>query len=114
MSSSPPHYLIPKQHGPGKANKDHKETPSRLMTLPRTDSPSVSFENRRDETKLLSPNSGVDRVGMNNQNKRQSKQKPQPLQKNPSESRAENNGREGIATEKSTRAIDDCLIITSR
>ncbi|KAG2302799.1 hypothetical protein Bca52824_031450 [Brassica carinata] len=111
MSSSPPHYLIPKQHGPGKANKDHKETPSRLMTLPRTDSPSVSFENRRDETKLLSPNSGVDRVGMNNQNKRQSKQKPQPLQKNGEA--AENNGREGIAAEKSTRAIGG-LIITSR
>lgn len=84
------------------------------MTLPRTDSPSALFENRRDETKLLSPNSGVDRVGMNIHNMSLSKQKPQSLQKNPSESRAENIGREGIASRKSTRAIDDCLIITSR
>ncbi|KAL0891068.1 hypothetical protein Bca101_015051 [Brassica carinata] len=60
------HHIIPYGNsGPGKANKNHKQTPSRLMTILRTDSPSASFENQRDETKLKGPNSGVDRAGIN-------------------------------------------------
>lgn len=108
------HHHIISYENYEKENKDHKETLSRLVTLLRTDSPSALFENRRDGTKLLSPNSNVDKAGMNNHNMKQSKQKLQPLQKNLSKSRAEKNGREGIASKKFTRAIDDYLIITSR